>query len=66
MKAKKISKGHYLYRGFEIICIGYYHPEHRVCWECVDEHGGGFGQGFSLKECKMWIDEEIDKNRKYE
>lgn len=66
MKAKRLGRGHYLYRGFEIICVGYFNPEHRVCWECVDEHGCGFGQGFSLKECKMWIDEEIDKNRKNE
>ncbi len=58
MKAKRISKGKYLYRGCIIECVGYYHPEHRVCWECIDNHGNGFGHGYSLKECKMWIDEE--------
>lgn len=63
MRAKRLSRGHYLYRGFEIICVGYYGPEHRVCWECVDGNGCGFGQGFTLKECKMWIDCEI-KNSK--
>lgn len=26
-KLKKISKGHYEYRGFNIDCIGYYPPE---------------------------------------
>ena len=60
MKAKRISKGKYLYRGYIIECIGYYHPEHRVCWECIDNYGNGFGHGYSLKECKMWIDEELN------
>lgn len=61
--AKRLGKGHYLYRGFEIMCVGYYPPEHRICWECIDEDGmSGFGHGFSLNECKMWIDIEIDKN----
>lgn len=27
MKAKRISKGHYEYRGYKIVCIGYYPPE---------------------------------------
>ena len=29
-KAKRISKGHYEYRGFKINCVGYYPPECRV------------------------------------
>ena len=62
MKAKRISKWHYEYRGFEIICIGYYNPEHKVVWECVDKNGHGFGHDFSLKGCKFWIDEELKKN----
>lgn len=62
-RAKKISKGHYLYRGFEIICVGYYSPEKRVCWEAVDERGCAFAHGFSLKECKMWIDIEYEKEK---
>lgn len=37
MKVKRILKGHYEYRGFKINCIGYYPPERRVVWECVDE-----------------------------
>ena len=44
-KATKIERGHYKYRGFDILCVGYYNPEHRVCWECVDENGQGFGHG---------------------
>ena len=55
MRAKRISKGHYEYRGFEIICLGYYNPEHKVVWECVDKNGHGFGQDFSLKNCKFYV-----------
>ena len=60
-KAKRISKGHYEYRGYKIICIGYYHPEHRIVWECVDENGNGFGHDYSLNGCKFWIDEELKR-----
>jgi hypothetical protein len=60
-KAKRISKGHYEYRGYKIICIGYYPPEQRVVWECVDNDGTGFGHDYSLKDCKFWIDEELKK-----
>ena len=62
-KTKKISKGHYLYRGFEVICVGYYNPEGRVCWEAVDENGCGCAHGYSLKEVKMWIDYILDRER---
>lgn len=61
---KKISKGHYLYRGFQIICVGYYQPEQRVCWEAVDENGCGFAHDFSLKGVKFWIDKELDEFNK--
>ena len=61
-KAKRLSSGHYLYRGFEIICVGYYQPEHRVCWEAVDENGCGFAHSYSLKDTKREIDYELDKN----
>ena len=53
--AKRISGGHYMYRGFQIICIGYYNPEHRVCWEAVDEHGCGFAHSNSLKDILILI-----------
>ena len=59
-KAKRISRGHYLYRGLEVICVGYYHPEHRICWEAKDKDGRGFVHGYSLKETKVWIDEILD------
>lgn len=38
-KAKRLRRWHYLYRGFEIMCVGYYPPEkksvlgvHRKGW----------------------------------
>ena len=37
--AKRLGKGLYLYRGFRIECVGYYNPDHRVCWEAIDENG---------------------------
>lgn len=60
-RAKRIRKWLYEYRGFQIECLGYYPPEGRVVWEAVDEYGCGFAHAFSLKECKMWINEELDK-----
>lgn len=58
-RAKRLSRGEYLYRGFKVTCLGYYNPDHHVVWEATDEHGCGFGQGYSLAEVKMWIDEEL-------
>jgi hypothetical protein len=63
--AKKISAGHYIYRGIDIYRIGYYPPEKRVVWECVDENGNGFGHDYSLKGCKFWIDEDFFQREKY-
>ena len=61
-RAKRISSGRYLYRGFEIICVGYYPPEQRFCWEAVDNDGiSAFAHGYSLKEVKMWIDYELEE-----
>lgn len=60
-KTKRLSSGHYLYRGFEIICVGYYPPEQRVCWEAVDKDGSGFAHGFSKKEVMFWIDKQLDE-----
>lgn len=49
---KRISRGHYIYRGFEIHSF-YYEPEHRVCWEAIDYDGSGFAHSFSLREINM-------------
>ena len=59
---KKISRGHYKYRGFEIVCVGYYNPEHRVCWEAIDTDGrSGFAHSYTLGDVKREIDYELDK-----
>ena len=63
-KAKRLWKGRYLYRGYIIHTVGYYHPEHRVCWEAIDENGYGFAHSFSMRECKMWVDREIERIQK--
>lgn len=64
-KAKRLRRGHYLYRGYEIMCVGYYPPEKRVCWECIEKDGiSGFGHGYTLSECKRWIDIEIEEEQK--
>lgn len=59
---KKVRKGKYLYRGYEIQCIGYYHPEKRIVWEAnfKGEIDAAF-HGFSLKEVKVLIDNHEDK-----
>lgn len=62
-RAKRISERHYIYRGFHIYGM-YYHPEHRVCWEAVDNDGSGFAHGFTLKETKEFIDCELDGDNK--
>ncbi len=59
-KAKRLSRGHYIYRGFHINGF-YYNFEHRVCWEAIDHDGSGFAHSYSLKETKKWIDYELDK-----
>lgn len=65
-RAKRLSSGEYLYRGFKIICIGYYNPDQHVVWEAVDEHGCGFAHSFSLRDTKAEIDWELDINSKTE
>lgn len=60
--AKRISAGHYIYRGFQIICVGYYNPDHKVCWEAIDTDGiSGFAHSYSLKDTKRLIDYELDR-----
>ena len=61
-KCKRIHRGKYEYRGYIIQCEGYYPPEQRVVWEAspkgeiyADFHG------FSLREVKMAIDCDLDK-----
>lgn len=61
-KCKRIHRGKYEYRGYIIQCAGYYHPEHRVCWEaCLKGEIYADFHGFSLREVKMAIDCDLDK-----
>ena len=62
-KPKKKSKGHYVYRGYDVNCVGYYEPEHRVCWEGVDKDGCGVAHGFSMREVCFWIDEFLKNDK---
>lgn len=60
-RAHRIGANIYEYRGFQIECVGYYSPEHRIVWEAVDHDGSGFAHAYTFRECKMWIDKELDK-----
>lgn len=60
---KKIRAGKYEYRGWIISSVGYYHPEHCVCWEGYDPKTGHADfHGFSKKEIKWLIDDSLSKN----
>ena len=61
IKAKRVRKGKYIYRGYTITCIGYYPPEQKTVWEAEDENGCGFAHSFSLRDTKHLIDESLDK-----
>ena len=63
-RAHRVVSRIYEYRGFQIECVGYYPPEHRVCWEAVDEDGNGFAHAYTLRECKMLVDKELEKDDK--
>jgi hypothetical protein len=48
----------------KISSVGYYHPEHCVCWEGYDpETGHADFHGFSKKEIKWLIDDSIHRQR---
>ena len=60
---KKIKAGEYEYRGWIISCVGYYEPEHRVCWEAIDpETNCGDFHGYSKKQIKWLIDDYLSSN----
>lgn len=60
-KLKKLGKGHYIYRGYNVDCCGY--VQGQMCWEAVDEFGCGFAHSNSLKTTKALIDWELDQNK---
>ena len=63
-KAKKLERGKYLYRGFIIECVGYIDSQHHNAWQAHDDICDYCAQSGTLKEAKIWIDDEIDNNHK--
>lgn len=61
-KCKRLHRGKYEYRGYIIQCVGYYPHEQRMAWEAVPK-GEIYADfhGFSLREVKMDIDYNLDK-----
>lgn len=57
MKATRISKGKYMYRGFKVQRFGYYEPEQRVVWEGIDE---STGDSVAIGYIKRQVMGEID------
>jgi len=62
--ATRISSGQYRYKGFIINCLGYYEPEHRICWEAVDHDGTGFAHAYTKREVMWNIDYEIAEEQR--
>lgn len=62
-KAKKLERGHYMYRGFEIRKYPSQGllPGHKYIWEAIDERGGGFAHSGTLSLTKKLIDDELNK-----
>lgn len=60
MRAKRITRGQYLYRGFKICCVGYLSSDGRYGWEAIDHDGSSFAQSFSLSETKRLVDKELE------
>jgi hypothetical protein len=61
--AKRIRKGEYKYRGYKILCHGYYEPEQRVVWEGIDEDtGGAVAHGYTKKDIMIAIDNFSDNS----
>lgn len=57
-KLRRITAGHYFYRGLEVRNVGYYSPDHKVCWEAIDTDGIGFAHSFKLKDTIKLIDKD--------
>lgn len=65
-KVKRIKEGLYEYRGYKIMCLGYFEPEHRIVWEVEDENRTAFGQSYTLKMTKIHVDVILDGWNCYE
>lgn len=60
-KLTRLAPGHYMYRGYQVNCIGYYPPERKVVWEAVDHDGCGFAHSYTLRTTRILIDQLLDK-----
>lgn len=62
-KAKRLGNSAYIYRGYRI--KGYpnegFFSHTNMVWEAVDENGCGFAHSETLRECKAWVDDAIEK-----
>lgn len=59
-KCTRISAGHYLYRGYRIVCHGYYPPDGKVVWEAVNDTEAADAHGFSRREVMKMVDYLLD------
>lgn len=60
----KIKSGEYLYKGYRIVCIGYYEPEHRIVWEAENlETGCGDFHAYTKREIIDFIDEYFNQEK---
>ena len=58
--ATRISRGEYNYKGYTILCIGYYEPDKRVVWQAINNQNGcGDFHGYTKREVMIQIDEEV-------
>lgn len=57
-RTSKISSGKYFYKGYLIICHGYYPPDKKVWWEASDGTGEAHYHAHTLQEIKHMIDED--------
>lgn len=60
---RHIGKG-YLYRGYEIVCHGYYPPDKCIWWQAVDiETGCADFHNTTKKALKIEIDDALDNQK---
>lgn len=61
---KRVSRGKYLYNGYSVYSIGYYPPDQRVVWEGMNlQTGEADYHGYSKKEIKEYIDQDLTTNK---
>ena len=65
---KRIRAGKYIYKIWELNCVGYYPPEKRIVWEATNiEDGQSDAHDWTLKGLKERVDKiwkEVYEKRK--